>query len=156
MPSRREQIRMSDQEMREYLGQAIKGTLSTLGPAEFPHQTAVSFVWLQGDCIGIASYARSQKVKNLLRIPRSSFIAEADASYSSYRGVLVTGVVDVTTKFEDVARFQRLLIQRVTKLSEGSHETPVDPESIAAKRAVLTLRLQKIITWDHSTLEGVY
>ena len=71
MASRRDQIRMSDDEVRAFLEERMVMTIGTIGPNGRPHLIAL---WYVPDGLGMTgwTYAKSQKAKNLERDPRAT------------------------------------------------------------------------------------
>ncbi len=73
--SRRDQIRMSDDEVRAFLAEQKVMTVGTIGPRGRPHLMAL---WYVPDGLGMTgwTYAKSQKAKNLERDPRATIHVE--------------------------------------------------------------------------------
>ena len=72
MPSRREQIQMTDDELRAFLDEQMIMQCATVGPNGLPHLVPLWFVaGRRRSCIGW-TYAKSQKAKNLERDPRAT------------------------------------------------------------------------------------
>ena len=69
--SRRDQIRMSYQEIRSFLAEHKTLILTSNGPGGFPHPMPMWYVLESDGAIRMTTYARSQKVENLRRDPRS-------------------------------------------------------------------------------------
>jgi hypothetical protein len=107
--------------------------------------------------IGMTTYAKSQKVLNLRRDPRCSVLFESGEVYQELRGVVLYGRAEIV---DDVERVIDTLIA-ANKLHAGS-----DPEQTrairdgmrknASKRVLIRLRPDRIVSWDHSKLGGVY
>ena len=71
MPSRRDQIRMSDKELRAFLAEQMIVSCATIGPNGRPHLVPLWYVADGGELRGW-TYAKSQKAKNLERDPRAT------------------------------------------------------------------------------------
>ena len=69
MPSRRTQIEMTDEELREFLAEQMVMQCATVGPRGLPHMVPLWFVASDGELRGW-TYAKSQKAKNLERDTR--------------------------------------------------------------------------------------
>src|SRR5947208_11487278 len=111
MASRRDQITMSDDELREFLAQHRVVTCATIGPNGRPHLMplwyAVDGVVLQG-----WTYAKSQKAKNLERDPRATLQVEAGEQYHELRGVMMECDVEIERDPAGVAGYGRALFAR--------------------------------------------
>src|SRR4051794_41670606 len=86
--SRRDQIKLSDEELRELLDEERIAVVSSLGPRGWPHSMPLWFVPRDG-VIWIWTYAKSQKVRNLERDPRATVLVEAGRSYPEVRGGVI-------------------------------------------------------------------
>ena len=71
MPSRREQIQMTDDELRAFLDEAMIMQCATVGASGRPHMVPL---WFVPDGLELRgwTYAKSQKAKNLERDPRAT------------------------------------------------------------------------------------
>ena len=71
MPSRRDQIAMTEDELRAFVAEQMIVSVATIGPRGRPHLVPL---WYSPDGIVLRSwtYAKSQKAKNLERDPRAT------------------------------------------------------------------------------------
>src|SRR3712207_8036943 len=88
MPSRRDQIRMSDDELRAFLGEKKVMTVGTIGPNGRPHLMPLWYV-PDGTTLTGWTYAKSQKAKNLERDPHATVQVEQGVEYAELRGVMM-------------------------------------------------------------------
>ena len=65
--SRRDQIRMSEDEIRSFLAERKTLILTSNGPDGFPHPMPMWYVLEPDGAIRMTTYSRSQKVLNLRR-----------------------------------------------------------------------------------------
>src|SRR5262245_32147169 len=86
--SRRDQIRMSDDEVRAFLDEQRTVTCATNGPRGWPHLAPLWFVVREGT-VWSWTYAKSQKAVNLGRDPRATLQVEAGLQYQELRGVML-------------------------------------------------------------------
>src|ERR1700751_4001811 len=104
--SRREQIRMSEQEVAGFLADERIVTCATLGPRGWPHLMPLWYVLRSGDGGGQRlwdwTYAASQKVRNLERDPRATLQVETGESYEELRGVMFECDVVIHRELADV------------------------------------------------------
>jgi nitroimidazol reductase NimA-like FMN-containing flavoprotein (pyridoxamine 5'-phosphate oxidase superfamily) len=85
MPSRRDNIRMSDEEIRAYLKDHSRIILVTNGPDGLPHPVPMNYGLDDQDRILITSFRKSQKVRNLERDPRASLLVESGETYADLK-----------------------------------------------------------------------
>src|ERR687887_368649 len=104
MPSRREQISMSDEELRGFLGEQMVMQCATLGPRGLPH---VVPLWYVPDGLELRgwTYAKSQKARNLERDPRATIGIEDGVEYHELRGVMMECDVELERETDRVAEY---------------------------------------------------
>src|SRR6476646_763877 len=102
MASRRDQIRMSNDELRDFVAEHKVMTVATLGPDGRPHLMPLWYVpQSNGDLIGW-TFAKSQKAKNLERNPHATLQIEDGVEYQELRGVMFECDVDIEHGTEEV------------------------------------------------------
>ena len=152
MPSRRDQITMTDDELREFLASHKVVTCATIGPNGRPHLMPL---WYAVDGVELRgwTYAKSQKAKNLERDPRATLQVEDGELYHELRGVMMECDVAIERDPEVVAGYGRELFARF-----GA--TGPDVEAMTAKQAPKRIGMRfiptRIVTWDHQKLGGTY
>ena len=100
--NRRQQIQLSPDEQAAFFRERKKAALATIDKDGFPHVVAMNYFARDG-AFYMTSYGKAQKVVNLRRHPRASFLVEIPDPYHEIRGVLVRG--DVTfIEDDDVVR----------------------------------------------------
>ena len=159
MPSRRDQIRMSDEELREFLAEHKIVTVATAGPHGRPHLMPLWYVpEPDGDLIGW-TFAKSQKAKNLERDPRATLQVEDGVEYQELRGVMLECDVEVERDPERVAGFGMAIFERYAPPADGDGlpaEVREMVEKQAPKRVGLRFRPTRTVSWDHRKLGGTY
>ncbi|MFE5569631.1 MULTISPECIES: pyridoxamine 5'-phosphate oxidase family protein [Amycolatopsis] len=156
--SRRDQIRMSPDELAAYLDEQKVINVATIGPNGRPH---LAPLWYYPHESGVATwtYGTSQKAKNLERDPRATVLIEDGESYEKLRGVSLEADVEVITDTAVVTQMGISLMQRYAGAKPGD---PVPDElsgfigKQAPKRIGLIFRPTKIVSWDHTKLGGTY
>ena len=76
-------------------------TLVTNGPNGYPHAVAMFYALDDDLTIKFASYASSQKVKNVERASRVTLLVETGHAYSELRGVMIEGDCELTTDLDE-------------------------------------------------------
>ena len=158
MPSRRDQIRMSDDELREFVNDHKVMTVATVGPNGRPHLMPLWYVpQPDGDLIGW-TFAKSQKAKNLERDPHATLQVEDGVEYQELRGVMFECDVEVARDENEVADFGMAIFQRYAPRDGG--ELPPEVREMVQKQAPKRIGMRfhptRTVTWDHRKLGGVY
>jgi PPOX class probable F420-dependent enzyme len=150
MASRRDQIRMSDDEVRAFLAEQMVMTVGTIGPKGRPHLMAL---WYVPDGLGMTgwTYAKSQKAKNLERDPRATIQVETGVQYHELRGVMMECDVELD---DDAQPYGLALFERYAGTLDESVTSMVEQQ--APKRVGLRFKPTRIVSWDHSKLGGTY
>jgi PPOX class probable F420-dependent enzyme len=148
--SRRDQIRMSEDEVRVFLEEQKVMTIGTIGPNGRPHLMAL---WYVPDGIGMTgwTYAKSQKAKNLERDPRATIQVETGVQYHELRGVMMECDVEMD---RDAKPYGLALFERYAGTLDESVTAMVEKQ--APKRVGLRFTPTRVVSWDHSKLGGAY
>src|ERR1044072_10027739 len=86
--SRRDQIKLSGEELRELLEGERIAVVTSNGPRGWPHSMPMWFVPREGE-VWVWTYAKSQKVRNLDRDPRATVLMETGHEYGELRGAMI-------------------------------------------------------------------
>jgi len=147
----RRQIQLSPDEQTAFFREQRKAALATLDQDGFPHVVAMNYFAKDG-AFYMTSYGKAQKVVNIRRDPRVALMIEAGNAYAELRGVMVRGRCEIIEGAEAVrAAF--------AAMAEARGATPARPSAAgdsATKRVVLKIVPEKITSWDHRKLGGVY
>ena len=155
MASRRDQIRMSEDELRAFVAEQKVMSVATTGPSGRPHLVPLWFVPDGEELIGW-TYAKSQKAKNLERDPRATVQIEHGVEYQELRGVMFECDVAVEHDPDEVAGYGRALFTRYGPGGELSPEAAEMVAKQASKRVGLRFRPTRTVSWDHGKLGGTY
>ena len=153
MASRRDQIRMTDAELRAFLGEQMVMQCATIGPRGLPHLVPLWFV-SKGTELRGWTYAKSQKAKNLERDPRATIGIEDGVEYQELRGVMFECDVHVERDPAEVEQYGLALFARYA--GDLGPEIRAMVTQQAQKRVGLTFVPFREVTWDHRKLGGVY
>ena len=149
MANQRGQIVMSDDEVDTFLTQQRSSTIATLGPKGQVNLVAMWYAWHDGH-VWIETKSKSQKVVNLRRDPRMSFLAEAGHTYDQLRGVAIEGtgvIVEDTDVVWDVC-------VKIFERYNAPYTEELKPfvELMAKNRVVVRLEPDRVRSWDHRKL----
>ncbi|MDQ6641816.1 MAG: pyridoxamine 5'-phosphate oxidase family protein [Actinomycetota bacterium] len=148
MGSGRDAVRLSDQEVTEFLACSMKVQVATIGGEGEPHLTTLFYVVDDGR-IAFWTYGRSQKVRNLRRDPRISCLVEDGDDYFELRGVSITGRARLVEEYDEIHRIGTLVAVR---MADGADLGELGAELVreqAAKRVAVVVEPDKVASWDH-------
>jgi PPOX class probable F420-dependent enzyme len=149
--NRRRQIRFTPEEQAAFLREHRKAALATIDKDGFPHVVAMNFYAKDG-AFYMTSYAKAQKVLNIRRDPRVALMVEAGDQYSELQGVMVRGHCEIIEGEEAV----RATFAGMAQAGGASPERPRAASDSVPKRVVLKIIPEKITSWDHRKLGGLY
>jgi general stress protein 26 len=152
VPSRRDQIKMTQPELYAFLDEEFVMTCATAGPNGRPHLMPLWFV-RSGSVLRSWTFAKSQKAKNLERDPRATLQIEAGVEYQELRGAMLECEVRVESEVELVEVYGTDLVDRY---AEGNEDMKGFFRAQAPKRIGMTFEPTRIVTWDHRKLSGTY
>jgi PPOX class probable F420-dependent enzyme len=147
--SRREQIRMTPDEVAAFLAQERTVVCATNGKDGFAHLMPLWFV-VRDDELWAWTFAKSQKVRNLERDPRATLQVEAGGEYHELRGVMLKVDVTIHRDTDQVAAFGLELFARYT--GELTDDVRAMVAAQAPKRVALQFTERSRATWDHRKL----
>jgi PPOX class probable F420-dependent enzyme len=154
MASRRNEIEMTEEEIRAFLAERPVMQCATVGPRGLPHMVPLWFVTEGLDLIGW-TYAKSQKARNLERDPRATIGLEDGVRYHELRGVMFE--CDVRLE-RDPARVEEYGLRLFDRYAEGglTPEIRAMVAKQAQKRVGLRFVPTRVVSWDHRKLGGTY
>jgi len=152
--SRRDQIKLSAEEVAEFLDQQRVVICATLGPRGWPHLMPLWYIVRAGD-IWAWTYAKSQKARNLERDPRATLEVEAGEQYQELRGVMIEARATI---HRDIALVADVGAEIYSRYGGGAADNSFTDavRAQAAKRVALQFSAERIASWDHRQLGGVY
>lgn len=153
MPSRREQIQMSPEEIGAYLRAQPRMIVVSNGPGGMPHPVPMNFAIDESERVLITTFRKSQKVKNLERDPRATLLVESGASYADFKSVIVYAdaeIIDEPATIRDAVRKMRWSVGEAVR-PEAAEQQITDS---FAKRVLVRFTPFKYVSWDHAKLGG--
>jgi PPOX class probable F420-dependent enzyme len=152
MPSRRNEIEMTAEELHAFLAEQMVMQCATAGPRGLPHMVPLWFVSEGLDLVGW-TYAKSQKARNLERDPRATIGIEDGVRYHELRGVMFE--CDVRLE-RDPARVKEYGLRLFDRYAEGglTPEIRAMVAKQAQKRVGLRFVPTRVVSWDHRKLGG--
>ena len=147
--NQRASIQMTDEEIASFVERSRTCTLATIGPSGTPHLVAMWYAVLD-EHVWIETKRKSQKVANLRRDPRMSFLVETGDTYDQLRGVAMEGrgeVVDDEAVVWDVC-------VNIFERYNAPYTDELKPfvELMAHNRVAVRLDVERTRSWDHRKL----
>ena len=152
--SRRDQIRMTDDETRAFLEAGRDLQVASINADGTPHLVTMWYE-LDGGDICFWTYGKSQKVVNLRRDPRLTVLVATGEVYEELRGVSIVGTAELVETLPETLAFGLELFKKYWGPAEDEL-VRAGVEAQATKRVVIRVKADKTVTWDHSKLAGVY
>jgi hypothetical protein len=156
--SRRDTIRMSDDEVLGFLDEERTVVCATNGREGWPHLMPLWFVLRETGPDGARelwawTFAKSQKVRNLERDARATLQVESGEAYAELRGVMLECDVVV---HRDVERIRDLALELFGRYGGIDDDVRAMIDQQAPKRVALQFVERRRATWDHRKLGGTY
>ena len=156
MASRRDQIKLTEDEQRDLLESERIVVVTSNGPRGWPHVMPLWYI-VRDDEIWIWTYRKSQKVKNLERDPRATLMVETGREYAELRGIQIEAEAQLIHDEDEKLAFAKELTLRYT---EGIHSVEGDAaaalQAQTPKRVAIRFQPKRVASWDHRKLRGIY
>lgn len=154
--SRRDQIKLTEEELLELLEEERVVVVSSIGPRGWPHSMPLWYVPREGE-VWIWTYAKSQKVRNLERDPRATLLVETGHEYGELRGAMIEAEAELHRDPGTVLGFaEELTVRYAEGISSVSGDAKAGLEAQAPKRVAIHFKPLRVATWDHRKLGGAY
>ncbi|WP_040926550.1 pyridoxamine 5'-phosphate oxidase family protein [Saccharomonospora marina] len=149
--NQRAEVRMTDDEIAEFLGRGRVATLATNGPDGTPHLVAMWYGYLDGR-IYFETKAKSQKAVNLRRDPTVVCMVESGDTYDQLRGVSVEGTAHLIDDPADEEYWAAGV--NVFERYHGPYTEQARPmlEMMLNKRVIVRVEPKRVRSWDHRKL----
>ncbi|MCH8257368.1 MAG: pyridoxamine 5'-phosphate oxidase family protein [Proteobacteria bacterium] len=155
--SRRDKIRMSDEEISDFLRSSRTMILVSNGRNGYPHPMPMWFAVDDDNSVLMTTFRKSQKVRNLKKDPRVSLLVEAGEKYQELKSLLIYTEVEIIDDIEvTIDVMFKMSLQRGDVSADQEEAVKKNLRKTAEKRVVMRFNPGKIVSWDHSKLGGVY
>ena len=147
--NQRSQIVMTDAEIADFVAKSRTGTMATIGPEGQPHLVAMWYGVIDGE-IWVETKVKSQKVVNIRRNPRVSFMIEAGMTYDSLMGVSFEGVAEIHDDPDTIFAVGVSVWERYN----GPYTDDLKPavDMMMNKRVAVRIVANRLRSWDHRKL----
>lgn len=146
MANVRDKIRLTDDEMRDFLEKSRTVIMGTINHDGYPHLVPMWYSMLDG-LVHMHTYKSSQKVKNIERDPRGSILVEDGVDYDKLRGVFIRGRFEILDDQELCYRIAVASAKKYQGLDEDTAGAAL--RYYIRKRVALVFRPEKVSSWDH-------
>ena len=145
----RSQIVMTDDEITEFVARSRTGTMATVGAHAQPHLVAMWYGVIDGE-IWVETKVKSQKVVNIRRNPRISFMIEDGMTYDSLRGVSFEGTAEIHDDPDTIFAVGVSVWERYN----GPYTEELRPavDMMMNKRVAVRIAANRVRSWDHRKL----
>lgn len=150
MANRRDEIRMTESELADFLETSRTVHVATVNADGTPHLVPLWFALDDGEIV-FHTFARSRKIVNLRRDPRLTCLVEAGESYGELRGAQISGVAELITDLSDVERHVAATMVRYDP-SLAPEDAAARAPAVAAKRVAVRVGVTSVASWDHRKL----
>jgi PPOX class probable F420-dependent enzyme len=149
---------MTDAEIRDFLRTHKTIILSSIGPDGVPHPMPMWFVADDDLVVSMATFRGTQKIVNLKRDPRVSLLVESGREYSELKGVVIYGSADLSDDTAAIIATLKAASQKETTEIGAETQIVMDEgmKKSASKRILIRVKPDRIVSWDHSKLQGIY
>jgi PPOX class probable F420-dependent enzyme len=155
--SRRDQIRMTPEEMSSFLAASKTMILCSISASGVPHPMPMWFGIEADGAIVMTTFTKSQKIKNLERDPRVSLLVESGEEYKDLQGVVIYGDAELIRDTDKVIDILLTVTRRSGAVGVGADEAVrAGMRGTASKRTGMRVRPKSVVTWNHQKLGGRY
>jgi PPOX class probable F420-dependent enzyme len=147
--NQRRDIKMSREEIESFLHHERTTTMCSMHPDGSIHAVAMWYAFLDGQ-MAVETKRKSQKVQNLRRDPRLTFLVEAGERYEELRGVELVGQARIVEDPDEVWQFGVSMWARY--LGPYTEDQRARVEGMMRNRLVVAIDPTKVVSWDHRKL----
>ncbi|MBT4162211.1 MAG: pyridoxamine 5'-phosphate oxidase family protein [Gammaproteobacteria bacterium] len=155
--SRRDQINLNQAEITDFLKNSRTIILVSNGKNGYPHPMPMWYAVGDDNTIYMTTFRKSQKINNLRKDPKCALLVESGDAYQELKSVLIYTEVELVEETEDVRDILfNISVQRGDVQADAGDAVRDGMNKSASKRIGMKFAPNKIVTWDHSKLGGVY
>lgn len=156
MPSRRELISMTPEEIRAYLESQRRIIVVTNGPHGLPHPVPMNYGLDAEGRIIITTFRKSQKVRNLERDPRATLLVESGTTYRELKSLIAYCDAEIIDDPALVPKLMRMVRAEEALAASLSQPMGEQVQASIAKRVIVRFTPFRCVSWDHAKLGQFY
>jgi PPOX class probable F420-dependent enzyme len=127
--SRRNQIQMTDAELRDFLAKSQTIIITSINRDGMPHPMPMWYGVEPDGSVVMTTFTRSQKIRNIERDPRVTLLVEDGTIYGELRGVVIYGKADLVRDTDQV-------VEILARVSTKALDNPDDSTRDNIRKAV--------------------
>ncbi|MDE2301676.1 MAG: pyridoxamine 5'-phosphate oxidase family protein [Sphingomonadales bacterium] len=156
MPSRRDMIAMTPQEVSAYLASQQRLIVVSNGPHGYPHPVPMNFGIDADGRLIILTFAKSQKVRNLERDPRAALLVESGTHYHALKSVVIYASAEIIGQGDEFERCREAFARKTQTVAAPGSSIRNQVDASMAKRVAIRFTPERVISWDHAKLGSKY
>ncbi len=157
MPSRRNNIELSAEEIRDFMESRKTLIIVSNGVGGFPHPMPMWFHLDAAGAVYCTTFRKSQKVLNYQRDAKATLLVESGVEYAELKGVVIYARCEIIDELDAVVSTLVGINSRGRTLDEVQRKALTAAVSqTASKRVLLKFHPERYVSWDHSKLGGRY
>jgi nitroimidazol reductase NimA-like FMN-containing flavoprotein (pyridoxamine 5'-phosphate oxidase superfamily) len=157
MPSRRNSIELSPEEIRQYVDTRKTLIIVSNGRNGYPHPMPMWFYVDDEGCLYCTTFSKSQKILNWRRDPKASLLVESGTEYAQLKGVVIYARAEIIEDLDTAIDTLVKINTRGATINASQRQALTAAVSkTASKRAVIKFHPERYVSWDHSKLGGRY
>ncbi|MFT7221678.1 MAG: nitroimidazol reductase NimA-like FMN-containing flavoprotein [Candidatus Azotimanducaceae bacterium] len=155
--SRRDKIKMTNDEIGAFLRSSRTIILVSNGKDGFPHPMPMWYAVDDNNVITMTTFRKSQKITNLRNDPKVSLLVESGDAYQQLKSTVIYTEVELLDGVEAARDILfNISVQRGDLDADAGDDIREGMMNTASKRIGMRFTPNKIVSWDHSKLAGVY
>lgn len=155
--SRRDKIKMTIDEIGAFLRSSRTIILVSNGKDGFPHPMPMWYAVDDDNVITMTTFRKSQKITNLRKDPRVSLLVESGDAYQQLKSAVIYTEVELLDGVEATRDILfNISVQRGDLDADAGEDIREGMMNTASKRIGMRFTPDKIVSWDHGKLAGVY
>lgn len=157
MPSRRELIALSPEEIQEFLEAQKTLIIVSNGRDGYPHPMPMWYYADPDGCLYCTTFKKAQKVFNWQRDAKASLLVESGEEYAELKSVLIYATAEIIYDIDEVCEALVNIGSKGRTLSADERQAMKGGMTkTAEKRVLLRFTPQRYVSWDHAKLGGKY
>ncbi len=155
--SRRDKIRLTEEEITEFLRSSKTMICVSNGRNGHPHPMPMWFAVDDDNTVYMTTFRKSQKINNLRSDPRVSLLVETGEIYQELKSFLFYTEAEIIDDIDTTVDVMfRISLHRGEVTPDQEKAVKENLHRTAGKRVVMKFPPGKVVSWDHSKLGGVY
>ena len=145
---------MNDEEIEAFLEAGRDLQVASINADGTIHLVTMWYAVRDGE-VAFWTYGKSQKIVNVRRDPRLTVLVATGEKYEELKGVSIAGRAELVEDRDEVVSYgEAVYVRYWGPLDNDAVREGV--QAMGAKRVVVVVKPDKVVSWDHSKLAGAY